>query len=71
MVPESIGRRLAWAACSWLAAGLWALARHLSGGEARFVLELSLVVLVYGPALWFVLKPLPVPPHSADQAAGP
>ncbi len=70
LVPESIGRRVAWAACSWLAAGLWALTRHLRGDEARFVLELSLVMLVYGPALWFVLKPLPAPSHSAEPAAG-
>lgn len=61
LVPENTRRRIAWVLCSWLAAGGWALARSITGGEARFVLEALLVALVYGPALFFILRPMPAP----------
>jgi hypothetical protein len=65
LVPETTRRRLVWVLCSWLAAGGWALARHWTGGEATFALEALIVLLIYGPALWFILKPVPA------QAEGP
>jgi hypothetical protein len=70
LVPENTRRRLAWVLCSWLAAGGWALARHLTDGEARFALEALIIALVYGPALFFVLKPAPggLPPATASAA---
>lgn len=60
LVAETTRRRLAWVLCSWLAAGGWALARAFTGGEAVFALEALIVLLVYGPALLFILKPAPV-----------
>jgi hypothetical protein len=60
LVPENPRRRIIWVLCSWLAATGWALARQLTGGEARFALEALIIALVYGPALVFILKPAPV-----------
>jgi len=57
LVPETTRRRVIWVLCSWMAAAGWAIVRQVTGGEARFALEALLVVLVYGPALVFVLKP--------------
>jgi hypothetical protein len=58
LIAETSRRKIVWVAATWLAALAWGVARQITGGEARFVLELSLVVLVYGPALFFVLKPV-------------
>jgi hypothetical protein len=65
LVPETTTRKILWVVCSWIAAAGWAIARAVTGGEARFALEALLVGFVYGPALWFVLKPARV----ADAAA--
>jgi hypothetical protein len=65
LVPETTRRRIIWVLCSWLAAGGWAVARQVTGGEARFALEALLVGLVYGPALFFVLKPVTASPPPA------
>lgn len=58
LVPETLKRKIVWLACTWIAAAGWEIARQISGGEARFALEALLVVLVYGPTLVFVLKPV-------------
>lgn len=57
LIPQTLYRRLAWIACTWVAAAGWEVARMITASEARFTLELLLVTLVYGPALIFVLRP--------------
>lgn len=66
LVPENTRRRIVWVLCSWVAAAGWAIARQITGDEARFALEALIVALIYGPALIFVLKPAPgiVPPAA-------
>ncbi len=57
-VPQTRNRMLVWVACTWVAVGLWAWGRHVFGiAEAAVVRETVHVVLVYGPALYFVLRP--------------
>ncbi|MEY2878686.1 MAG: hypothetical protein RLZZ15_1066 [Verrucomicrobiota bacterium] len=71
LVPETTRRKLTWVLGTWLAAGGWLLARHLTGGEATAVLEGLIVALVYGPALFFILRPAPAetaPPATPDPA---
>lgn len=59
LVAETTRRRIFWVLSTWVAAGGWALARHLTGGEARFALEALIIACIYGPALVFILKPAP------------
>ena len=57
LVADSTRRRIAWVASTWVAAGGWALARSMTGGEAIVAREALVVLLVYWPALLFVLWP--------------
>ena len=59
LVPQTPRRTFAWAACTWLALAGWGAARMFVAGEAaqEKIMEALLVALVYGPALWCVLRP--------------
>lgn len=57
-VPQTRSRMIAWVASTWVAVGLWAWGRQALGiVEAAVVREIVHVALVYGPALYFVLRP--------------
>lgn len=60
LIPETTARKMIWVLATWIATAGWAIAREVTGGEARFALEALLIVFVYGPALWFVLRPAPI-----------
>lgn len=68
LVPETTRRRVIWVMCSWIAAAGWALARQITGDEARFALEALIIALIYGPALVFILRPAPVAGLAATEA---
>ena len=59
LVPQTPRRTLAWVVCTWLALAGWGAARIFVTGEAaqEKIMEALLVALVYGPALWCVLRP--------------
>lgn len=56
-IAQTTRRRLAWVGCTWVAAAIFALSRHVTGGEGELGRKLAIVTLVYGPALFFVLRP--------------
>lgn len=61
LVADSPRRLIIWVACTWLGLAAWGVARLMTGGEALVVRDAAVIVTVYGPALYFLLR------NSGDQ----
>lgn len=56
LIADSTKRLALWVACTWVAAATWAVARWMTGGEALVVRDAAIILLIYWPALVFLLR---------------